>query len=135
MSTKKIVIIILSVLAGLFLIVALFVGAIVGSIFYGIGHSEAAQTAENFLRGNERLKQDIGEVKDFGYFVTGSINTHNDDGDASLHLKVIGERRTVNARVDLMYRQNRQWRVTNASYENDAGQTIDLTGKDEAPTP
>src|SRR5918912_1718540 len=122
MSTKKLVIIIVSIVAGLLLIVALFVGAIVGSVFYGINHSEAAETARNYLRSNEKLKQDIGEVKDFGYFLTGSINTANDNGDASLGLKVIGERKTVNASVHLMYKQGRQWRVTHASYKNDAGQ-------------
>lgn len=135
MSTKKLVIIITSILAGLFLIVALFVGAIVGSVFYGISHSEAAATAKSFLRSNEKLKQDIGEVKDFGYFVTGSINTRNNDGDASLNLKVIGERRTVNAAVSLMYRQGRQWRVTDASYKDETGQIIDLSGKYEPEKP
>jgi hypothetical protein len=135
MSTKKLVVIIVSIVAGLLLIVALFVGAIVGSVFYGINHSEAAETARNYLRSNEKLKQDIGKVKDFGYFVTGSIKTANDDGNASLGLKVIGERKTVNTSVYLMYRQGRQWRVTDASYKNDAGQIIDLTGKYDSQTP
>jgi hypothetical protein len=71
------------------------------------------------------LKQDIGEVKDFGSFVTGNINVSNGDGEATLYLKVIGEKREVNARVDLSYRSNRNWRVTGASYQRD-GQTIDL---------
>ncbi|HEX8651331.1 MAG TPA: cytochrome c oxidase assembly factor Coa1 family protein [Pyrinomonadaceae bacterium] len=131
MSTKKLVIIIGSVLAGLVLIIVLFAGAIIGSVLYGISHSEAATTAKSFLRSNEKLRQDIGEVKDFGYFVTGSINSHSDAGNASLNLKVIGERQTVNATVDLMYRQGRQWRVTDAAYKNGAGQIVDLSGKYE----
>ena len=135
MSTKKIVIIIGSIVAGLALIVVLFAGAIIGSVFYGISQSEAATTAKNYLRSSEKLKQDIGEVKDFGYFVTGSIKSNNNDGDASLNLKVIGERKTVNASVYMMYRQGRQWRVTEASYKNEAGQTIDLSGTYESETP
>ena len=135
MTTKKLVIIIVSVLAGLFLVIALFVGAIVGSVFYGISHSEAAETAKNYLRSNEKLKQDIGEVKEFGYFVTGSIKSQNDDGNASLNLKVIGERKTVNASVYLMYRQGRQWRVTDASYKNEAGETVNLMDKYESEKP
>jgi hypothetical protein len=131
MSTKKLVIIIGSILAGLVLIIALFAGAIIGSVLYGISHSEAATTAKSFLRSSEKLKQEIGEVKDFGYFVTGSIRSHSDAGNASLNLKVIGERQTVNATVDLMYRQGRQWRVTDATYKNGAGQIIDLSDKDE----
>ena len=125
MSTKKILVIIGSILAVLALIVVLFVGGIVWFVFHSIGTSEAADTARTYLRNNETLKQDIGEVKDFGSFVTGNINVQNGDGVATLHLKVIGERRTVNSTVDLSYRSNRAWRVTGASYARN-GKTVDL---------
>src|SRR5438477_9609881 len=125
MSTKKIILIIAGIVAVLALIVALFVGGIVFFVFRTIGNSDAANTARTYLRNNETLKQDIGEVKDFGTFVTGNINVSNGDGVATLYLKVIGEKRNVNARVDLLYRDNRAWRVTGASYDRD-GQTIDL---------
>jgi len=125
MSTKKIIAIILGVFAVLVLIVALFVGAIFWFVFHTIGTSEAADTARTYLRSNEKLKQDIGEVKDFGSLITGNINVNSGDGVATLYIKVIGEKRNVNARVDLTYRSNRNWRVTEASYDRD-GQTIDL---------
>jgi hypothetical protein len=125
MSTKKIVLIIAGVLGVLALVVALFVGGIFWFVFHTIGSSEAAGTARTYLRNNEALKQDIGEVKDFGSFVTGQINVANGDGEATLYLKVIGEKRDVNATVSLSYRSNRNWRVTGASYQRD-GQTIDL---------
>src|SRR5437016_3311095 len=135
MSTKKIILIIAGILAVLGLVVALFVGSIVWFAFHTIAKSEAAETARTFLRKNEILKQDIGEVKDFGSFITGNINVQNTDGEATLHLKVIGEKREVNARVDLSYRNNRSWRVTGASYDRD-GQTIDLVqGYGPTPTP
>jgi hypothetical protein len=126
MTTKKIVIIVASVVLVLVLIVLLFVGGIIGAVFYGIGNSDAAAVAKDFLKKNERLKQDIGEVKDFGSFVRGNINIRNSDGTAELSLKVIGEKKTVNASVELMYRSGHQWRVTAASYQNEAGETIDL---------
>lgn len=125
MSTKKIILIIAGIVAIICLIVALFVGGIAFFVFHTIGSSDAANTARTYLRNNETLKQDIGEVKDFGTFVTGNINVSNGDGAATLYLKVIGEKRNVNARVDLLYRDNRAWRVTGASYDKD-GQTIDL---------
>ena len=135
MSTKKIIAIILGIVAVLGLIVALFVGAVFWFVFHTIGSSEAADTARTYLRSNEKLKQDVGEVKDFGSFITGNINSSNGDGVATLYLKVIGEKRTVNARVDLSYRSNRNWRVTEASYDRD-GQTIDLMKPYESgPTP
>jgi Na+-translocating ferredoxin:NAD+ oxidoreductase RnfG subunit len=125
MSTKKIILIIAGILAVLALVVALFVGGIFWFVFHTIGNSEAAEASRTYLRNNEVLKQDIGEVKDFGSFVTGNVNVSNGDGEATLYLKVIGEKREVNARVDLSYRSNQKWRVTGASYERD-GRTIDL---------
>ncbi|HEV7844580.1 MAG TPA: cytochrome c oxidase assembly factor Coa1 family protein [Pyrinomonadaceae bacterium] len=129
MTTKKLLITIVSILGALFLLVALFVGAIVGLAFYTIGHSEAAATARNFLKQNEKLKQDIGEVRDFGSFVTGSLNAQNADGNATLYLKVIGSRRNANATVSMISTQGRAWRVTDASYVNEAGQTVELLDK------
>ena len=126
MTTKKIVILIVSILLGLGLLVAIFVGAIIGIAFYTIGNSEAAETAKTFLRNNEQLKQDIGEVKDFGSFPTGNVNIQNNDGNATINIKVYGERKTVNASVDLIYRSGRPWRVVAASYQNDSGETVQL---------
>lgn len=135
MSTTKIIAIVLSIVAVLALIVALFVGGILWFTFRTIGNSQAADAARTYLRNNEKLKADIGEVKEFGSFVTGSINVRNQDGDATLSLKVYGERKTVNATVDLMYRNNRAWRVMGARYVND-GRTVDLmSAYDSSPEP
>jgi len=135
MSTKKIVLIIAGILGVLVVLVALFVGGIAWFAFHTIANSEAAETSRTYLRNNEVLKQDIGEVKDFGSFVTGNINVANGDGEATLYFKVIGEKGNRNARVDLTYRSNRNWRVTGASYQRD-GQTIDLMRSyEQAPPP
>ena len=126
MTTKNIIIIVVSIVIVLALIVLLFVAGIVGAVFYGISNSDAARVSKEFLKSNERLKQDIGEVQDFGSFVTGNVNISNGDGTAELSIKVIGERKTVNATVELVFRSGHQWRVTAASYKNEAGQTVDL---------
>ncbi len=125
MSTKKIILIIAGILGVLALVVALVVGGVFWFMFHTIGSSEAAEASRTYLRNNQALKQDIGEVKDFGSFITGNVNVANGDGEATLYLKVIGEKRNVNARVDLSYRSNQNWRVTGASYDRD-GRTIDL---------
>lgn len=124
-GTRNVLAIILGIVGVLSLIVILFVGGIAWFTFHTINNSEAANTARTYLRNNEVLKRDIGEVKDFSSFVTGQINVANGDGEATLYLKVYGEKRTVNATVNLSYRSNRNWRVTGASYDRD-GQTIDL---------
>ena len=126
MTTRKIVLIVGAVVVAVTLLVMIFVGGIVGFAFYSIGRSEAATTAKSFLRNSALLKQDIGEVQDFGRFPTGSINVQSDNGEATLNLKVIGARKTVHASVGLLYTHSNAWRVSSASYVNDRGQTINL---------
>ncbi len=125
-TTKRIVIVAAAVVVTLGILITLFVAGIVGFVFYTVHNSEAAVAARDFLRKNDKLRQDIGEIKDFGKFVTGNINVMNGDGTATLNLKVIGEHKTVDASVELIYRAGRPWRVTAASYKNDSGQTITL---------
>lgn len=126
MTTKKIVLIVVAVVVALALLAAVFVGGIVGVALYQVGKSEAAAKARDFLRNNDQLTDDIGEVKDFGSIITGSVNVANNNGEATLHLKVIGERKTVNASVDLIFTNGGAWRVSAASYVNSSGETIDL---------
>ena len=126
MTTKKIVFVVAAVVAVLALLAAVFVGGIVGVALYSVGNSEAAARAKDFLRTSDKLTDDIGEVKDFGSVVTGSVNVANNYGEATLNLKVIGERKTVNASVDLIYTNGSAWRVSAASYVNSSGQTVDL---------
>jgi hypothetical protein len=135
METKKILLIVAGVVIALGLVVALFVGAIVGVALYGVGNSEAAAKAKDFLRTSEKLKQDIGEVKDFGSIITGSVNVSDANGQATLNLKVIGAEETVNASVNLVYINQGDWRVISASYVDKDGKTIDLLDPYETKLP
>lgn len=126
MTTKKIVLIAGAVVAVLALVTASFVGGFVGLALYGVAKSEAADNAKNFLRGSQKLKQDIGEVNDFGSIITGHAFPSENSSEATLSLKVIGERKTVNASVTLIYTRVNGWRVSGASYVNSSGQTVDL---------
>ena len=126
MTTKKIVLVVGGVVVVLAFLVICFAGAIVGFALYQIGNSDAAAKAKDFLRSSEKLTAETGPVKDFGSIVTGSVNLHNGNGDATLHLKVIGDRKTVNATVELVLVRGGTWRVSSGSYVNEAGQTIEL---------
>ena len=132
MTPKRIALILGGVLAVVVLLVALFAGAIVGIALYAVGHSEAAETAKVFLKENEKLKADIGEVKDFGWVVTGSTVANSADGNATLNFKVIGEKRNVNASVHLFYKEGKSWRVSGATYLDSSGRTIELLDKYES---
>ena len=126
MTTKKIVLIVVALVVVLGLLAAIFVGGVIGFALYQVNQSQAAEKARDFLRNSEKLAKDIGKVKDFGSIVTGGVNVVNNNGEATLQLKVIGERKTVNASVDLIYRNGSDWRVSSATYVNSSGQTVDL---------
>src|SRR5690242_11416712 len=117
MTTKKMLLMIAGVVVVLGLLVVCFVGAIVGFALYQTSHSEAAARGRYFLRNSQKLKADIGPVKDFGSIVTGNVAFRDNMGYAQLHFKVIGEQETVNATVNLML-TNRMWVVTEAVYVN-----------------
>ena len=125
MTTKKIMLIIGGVVLVLAVVAASFVVAIVGLGLYGVRNSESAEKAKDYLRRSEKLKQDIGEVKEFGTIVPAKVNLDGSN-EVSLKLKVVGEHKTVNATVDLVLVQGNAWRVSSASYVNSTGQKIPL---------
>ena len=126
MNTKKVVFVVGMVLAVLALLTAIFFVAIVFLGLYTVKNSESADKAKAYLQNNEKLKQDVGEIKNFGNIVMASINERNGNTEVTMKLKVFGERKTVNATVNLMLVQGNAWRVTSASYVNSNGQTISL---------
>ncbi len=126
MTTKKIVLMIGGVVVVLAFLVICFAVGIVGFAWYQIGTSEAAAKAKDFLRNSEKLKADIGSVKDFGRIIEGSISVGDGHGNATLYLNVIGDRKTVHATVELILVQGGKWRVSSASYVNESGLKIDL---------
>ena len=126
MTAKKIMEIVATALGALTILMFLFLLAIIGFGLYTVKNSESAEKAKDYLRRNEQLKQDIGEVKNFGNIIMASINERNGNTEVTMKLKVFGERKTVNASVDLMLVQGNTWRVTSASYVNSNGQTIPL---------
>ena len=134
MTNRKLVLIILGIVGVITFLVLLFVAGIIGIAFYSLSNSQASVTAKDFLRNNEKLKSDIGEVKDFGSFITGSVNINNDNGEAVINVKVIGARDTVNASVHLLFTNGQAWRVSSASYVNGSGQTVSLQDPYESKT-
>jgi predicted membrane protein len=126
MITKKSVFVVGGVLVALALLTTIFIVVIVLFGLYTVKNSESAEKAKTYLRSTEKLKQDIGEVQNFGNIVTAAINDRNGNSEVTLKLKVFGERKTVNATVDLILVQGYAWRVTSASYVNSNGQTIPL---------
>ena len=126
MNGRKITVIAVSAFIALAFLGTLVVGAIVGVFFYSTVNSDAALTAKEFLRRNQRLERDISEVRDFGWFMTHDVQMSDGREHTNLNLKAIGERQTVNTSLMLRSSSDGTWRVVSASYTNDAGQRIEL---------
>ena len=126
MRTKKIMLIVGGGLVGLAFLTVVFVTVIVVFGLYTIKNSESAEKAKDYLRRNEKLKQDIGEVQGFGSIVTASLNERDGNNEVTFKLKVIGAQKTVNATVDLVLAPGNTWRVTSASYVNSLGEKVPL---------
>ncbi|HEY6804478.1 MAG TPA: hypothetical protein VI306_12950 [Pyrinomonadaceae bacterium] len=126
MTNRKIFLIVVGVIASLLALIVIFSLGIFGSIFYSVSTSQAAETARSFLRNNEKLKADIGEVKDFGSIVKGGVAVSSGNEPVTIRMKVIGANATVEASVNLVFVRGSDWRVVSASYVNKAGQTISL---------
>ena len=126
MTTKRLVFIVGGVLAGLGFLTTVFILVIVFLGLYTVKNSESAEKAKDYLRKNEKLKQDIGEVQNFGNIIMASINERDGNTEVTMKLKVYGEKKTVNATVDLMLVQGNTWRITSASYVNSNGQIVKL---------
>jgi hypothetical protein len=135
MTTKKIFLIAGGVLVVLAVLTTSILTLIVGLGLYSVKNSESALRAKDYLRNSEKLKRDIGEVKDFGSIVTATVNFHDGSNEVSLKLKVIGARKTVNATVDMILVRGSVWRITSASYVDSSGQKIPLLDPYDAKVP
>jgi len=126
MTTKKIVLVIGAVVVVLGLLVVLFVGGIAGFALYQVGNSQAALKAKDFLRNSEKLKSEIGDVKDFGSIVTASVRRHDGNGEVMMSIEVLGEDQTIINTIHIVMVSGSAWRVSSATYVNQSGQTVEL---------
>jgi uncharacterized RDD family membrane protein YckC len=96
--------------AAVFLIGGLGIMPLFAAIF-SIKNSAAYQTATQFLAYNEKVKGQIGEVRDFGALPGGAIRFENGYGHAVLNITVYGLKGSVNAQVLLMKQPGKMWEV------------------------
>jgi uncharacterized RDD family membrane protein YckC len=96
--------------AAVFVIGGLVIAPLFAAIF-SIKNSAAYQTATQFLAYNEKVKRQIGEVRDFGAFPGGAIQFENGYGHAVLNITVYGLKDRVSAQVLLIKEPGKMWEV------------------------
>ena len=105
--------------------VALFIGLFVGMRTF-LKDSEAYQSAENYLKTNPRVQQEVGKPVKIGWFFTGNFAVIGDYGKAFFLMQVSGNkgRKTVFLLSD---KTAEQWKTTKAGYTDNAGKFVDLS--------
>ena len=105
--------------------VALFVGLFVGMRMF-LKDSEAYQSAENYLKTNPRMQQEVGKPVKIGWFFTGNFAVVGDYGKAFFLMQASGNkgRKTVALLSD---KTAGQWKTTMAGYTDNAGKYVDLS--------
>jgi len=105
------------------------VGLVVISVLFGINDfikdSEPFKIASSFVKENQQIKADLGEVTETSPWLPSSLTLEGSTVRVRLTLRVQGKNGTGKAYVTLVYLQDR-WQITAASYENRQGKTNPL---------
>lgn len=105
------------------------VGIVVISILFGINdfikESEPFKIASSFVKENQQIKDDLGEVTETSPWFPSSLKTSGSTVQVQLTLRVEGKNGTGKAYVTLVYLRDR-WQITAASYENRQGKVSPL---------
>ncbi len=128
------------VVVGILVVVA-FCGCCIGGAVllpflpFGIlGHGGAAGAARSFLGQDPQVRREIGEIKSYGLFPSGSVSINSGHGRAHLIFRLEGSRAKGKAVVDLTKAPGKDWEVRSAILIA-GGRRIILKGSPPAPLP
>lgn len=85
-----------------------FIFFIVGSV---MKNSDAYKVAKKEIEQNKDIVKETGGIKGYGMMPMGSINVANEQGQAQLEIKVLGNSKDVNVSVYLEKEPNGQWKT------------------------
>lgn len=102
---------------------------VVISILFGINDfikdSEPFKIASSFIKENQQIKDDLGEVTETSPWFPSSLKTSGSTVYVRLAIRVEGKNGSGKAYVTLVYLRDR-WQITAASYENRQGKESPL---------
>jgi tetratricopeptide (TPR) repeat protein len=102
---------------------------VVISILFGINDfikdSEPFKIASSFVKENQQIKDDLGEITETSPWFPSSHKTSGSTIEVQLAIRIEGKNGTGKAYVTLVYLRDR-WQITAASYENRQGKVGQL---------
>ena len=112
-KVKISIIIITVVLAISIFVISLFMG--ISSIFK---NDDSYKMAVSYIENNTEIITLIGEVQNYGFIPSGSLNYSGGYGQAVYSIKVIGSKNTIYVHVQMEKKPNKDWEITYFDYEN-----------------
>ncbi len=110
-------------------------GGFAAAIYFGYQYaektlksSEAYTVAVNALRGNEEVKDQLGEIKDTGFPLGAYSQNADGSGDAAFVMSVQGSKASGQYEVNLV-RSNSVWHLAKGVVRTNSGQTINILDK------
>jgi TonB family protein len=110
-------------------------GGLAAAIYFGyqklektLKSSEPYTVAVNALKGNEEVKDQLGEIKDTGFPLGAYSQNADGSGNAAFAMSVQGSKASGQYEVNLV-RSNSVWRLTKGVVRTASGQTINITDK------
>ena len=111
-------------------IVGLCLVCVIGAVLVPLrwwSHGGAAEAAKDYLRKSSVVQAQLGAVKEFGRFPSGTESIINGEGSAHFFMTVKGERKEGRAEIELTRKPGQSWQVTSAVLTVD-GRPIQLDG-------
>lgn len=76
----------------------------------------AYSAATSYIENSLEIKDAVGNIKGFGFFISGSIETFNGNGEADLKIPVYGTERDITVEIMLTKEPSSDWNVESISY-------------------
>ena len=122
---------------GALVIVGLCLVCVVGAVLVPLrwwSHGGAAGAAKDYLSKSTVVQTQLGPIKEFGRFPTGSESIINGQGSAHFVITIKGQLRNGSAELDLVRKPGQTWKVTSAVLSVE-GREIPLEGASASPAP
>lgn len=110
--------------AGAVLFFALVFGGIFGGVMGAIKNSDAYKMSVELVEKSSEVKEEIGDIKSYGWFPGGSVNVNGGKGDAELSISVTGEKGEGTLETELV-KKGGQWKFKSAVFSG-KNKEIDL---------
>ena len=98
------------------LLFALFVSSLVFGVTAIMKNDGSYRTAISHIEANDEIKNIVGNITGYGFFVQGSLSYTNGYGDADYRIRVLGNENTLYVTVSLTKVPNAEWEIIYIHY-------------------